>query len=313
YNYLVHAVAAARNGITFLSNRKEVNPQRIGMIGLSWGGVLTILTNGMDDRLRAAVNVFGAGYIPEGCTWEEIFTAMPANDKNLWNNFLDPKNFLATQHAPILFITGTNDHCYYLTTFQKSYEDVTAPKKFLLIPNLRHKFTPVVQSPALVWLDQKLKTGGSFPVINELPVFTKGADKVLLSCRVEVHSTVKSAKLYYALGGPQEWTDKKWKELPSHQENGIYFFSISTNLIKPEIMYYMTVKDNHGGVTSSLVRSLFAVKLKDGRKTYAYTAPIERIYRHQTPITLIGTTESRNIGYIYSKPDLAYLTYENPN
>ena len=36
------------------------------MIGLSWGGVLTILTNGQDERLKAAVNVFGAGYIPEG-------------------------------------------------------------------------------------------------------------------------------------------------------------------------------------------------------------------------------------------------------
>ncbi|MDI6731890.1 MAG: alpha/beta fold hydrolase, partial [Candidatus Margulisbacteria bacterium] len=109
-NYLIHAVAAARNAITYLTQRKEVDLSRIGMVGLSWGGVVAILTNGQDARLKSAVNVFGAGYIPEGCTWQDWFDSMTSKETTLWNNYIDPKNFLATQHAPILFLTGTNDH-----------------------------------------------------------------------------------------------------------------------------------------------------------------------------------------------------------
>ncbi len=161
YNYLIHAVAATRNGITYLAKRKEVDPERIGMVGLSWGGVITLLTNGQDKRLKTAVNVFGAGYIPEGCTWQTWFDEVLTKEEvDAWSSFIDPKNFLKTQHAPILFITGTNDHCYYLPTFQKSYAEVPVSKKLYLVPNLRHRFLADTQRVVWNWLDNKLKYNG---------------------------------------------------------------------------------------------------------------------------------------------------------
>jgi cephalosporin-C deacetylase-like acetyl esterase len=312
YNYLIHAVAAARNGITFLSKRKEVDPDRIGMIGLSWGGVLTLLTNGQDNRLKAAVNVFGAGYIPEGCTWENIFNAMPVYDKEVWEKYLDPKNFLATQHAPILFVTGTNDHCYYLTTFQKSYEEVKVAKNIWLIPNLRHKFLSSAQSPALTWLDQKLKRGGIFPEITVLSLFQKGMEKIIIPVRATVSSSIKNVRLYYAKGGPQQWTEKKWIELVPYQEKGLFYFAIPASLVNPELLFYVNVKDNHGGAASSLIRSLFAVKLNDGTLTYALSSPAKKIYRHEKPIKLLNGMDCENNYFYLSKQDNAYKMF-NPH
>ena len=313
YNYLVHAVAAARNGITFLTQRKEVDANRIGMIGLSWGGVITLLTNGQDKRLKAAVNVFGAGFIPEGCTWNDLFVAKPAHDKELWNNYLDPKNFLASQHAPILFITGTNDHCYYLPTFQKSYLEVKVDKNIWLIPNLRHRFLASAQNPALAWLDQKLKYGGTFPKINfSLPVLRE--NKVILPVKAIVHSQVKNVRLYYTSGSPQQWTKRVWKELkpyynPSDQ---IFYFAFPSSLISPEILFYINVEDNHGGVSSSLVRSLFAVKLKNGDKTYGLTSPIRKNFRHEKPVTLLDGTIIKDNYFIFSAKDNAYQILSSP-
>lgn len=309
YNYLIHAVAAARNGITYLSRRKEVDPNRIGMIGLSWGGVITLLTNGQDNRLKAAVNVFGAGYIAEGCTWEEIFSSMPALDKQLWDEYLDPKNFLASQHAPILFISGTNDHCYYLPTLQKSYEEVTVPKKIWLIPNLRHKFLSPAQSPALAWLDQKLKYGGTFPEAIILPPFQKGSN-IIIPVKVKVCSEVKSIKLCYTPGGPTQWTIKKWKELFPRAQGGIYYFAIPFSLVQPEILFYASVKDNRGGASSTLVRSLFAVKLDDGTRTFAVSSPIRKTYRHEKPVKLLNGTEITNAYFSLSKEENAYKIYK---
>lgn len=314
YNYLIHAVAAARNGITYLSNRKEVDPGRIGMIGLSWGGVLTLLTNGQDQRLRAAVNVFGAGYIPEGCTWKDVFSSMPAFDKELWDNYLDPKNFLATQHAPILFITGTNDHCYYLPIFQKSYEEVKAQKSIWLIPNLRHKFLASALSPALVWLDQRLKKGGTFPKLTLLSPFMKGPEKIIIPVQAAVHSQVKSVCLYYAPGGPQQWTQKVWKEINPYFDpaDGLYYFAIPTSLLSPEILFHVNLEDNHGGAASSLVRSLFAVINRDGRKTFAVSSPIRRIFQHEKPIKMLDGTEVTRAYFVFSKKDNAYQVFHAP-
>jgi dienelactone hydrolase len=310
YNYLVHAVAAARNGITYLTQRKEVDPERIGMIGLSWGGVLTLLTNGQDSRLKAAVDVFGAGYLPEGCTWEDRFFTMSRPDRGLWDDLIDPKNFLAGQHAPILFISGTNDHCYYLPTFQKSYQDVNVNKNYWLVPNLRHKFLASAQGPALAWLDQHLKKtelARSFPALRELPVYEKGQARIIIPVKATAGGAVKNARLYYTEGGPLAWTAKKWKELkPSLASGGVYSFGIPLKLLQPEILYFVSVKDARGGGASSLVRSLFRVKMPDGTGTFALSSSIMNAFRHELPIALLNGKLAGDSQLIFTKADNVY-------
>jgi len=287
YNYLVHAVAATRNAITYLSQREEVDSQRIGMVGLSWGGVITLLTNGQDKRLKTAVNVFGAGYIPEGCTWQDRFKAMSKEELGLWNSFIDPKNFLETQHAPILFITGTNDHCYYLPTFQKSYEEVPATKKIYLVPNLRHRFLADTQRVVWRWLDNKLKSTGSFPEIGFRPAFKKD-DKVVLAVTAKANSSIRRATLYYTKGQPSGWTKKAWKGIDAYYEDGIYYFGVPEIMINPDTLFFITVKDDKGGATSIPIRSLLKVKLPNGKIVYSVSSPIEQIYKNPPPFEFIG-------------------------
>lgn len=307
YNYLVHAVAAARNGITFLTQRSEVDPDRIGMVGLSWGGVLTLLTNGQDKRLKTAVNVFGAGYIPEGCTWQNRFNLKSKEDLNRWYSFIDPKNFLKTQHAPILFITGTNDHCYYLPTFQKSFAEVTVDKKLLLIPNLRHRFLPYMQRIVWNWLDSKLKHKGSFPEIALLPIFEKGNDKLVVPIIATAHSHITKATLYYTKGEPSRWTKRQWESIDGYYEDGIYYFGIPEALLSPEIMFYVSVKDNHGSAVSTPIRSIFKVRLNEENETYAISSPIKKINIHERPLHLLGFLKNLEFSRIFfSKESKTY-------
>lgn len=315
HNYLVHAVAATRNGITFLRQQQKVDPKRVGMVGLSWGGVITLLTNGQDKRLKTAVNVFGAGYIPEGCTWQERFDIKSAKDLADWNNYIDPRNFLKTQHAPILFMTGTNDHCYYLPTFQKSYEDVKVEKKLTLIPNLRHKFTPAMQEIVLSWLDNKLKGKGSFPRIQIYPIFKK-ADKSKLIIPVEAHTPgkVKAVTLHYTVGEPARWTRKKWETMAKpYYEEGIYYFGIPMSMVKPEMMFYVNVRDNKGALASSPIRSLFKVNVFKEKETYAVSSPIKKINIHEPPLQVLGIKDLPKLIMLYfSKKTKTYQLLMKP-
>jgi dipeptidyl aminopeptidase/acylaminoacyl peptidase len=50
-----------RNAITYLSTREEVDPQRIGLWGTSYGGALAPYTLAVDDRVKACVGQLGFG------------------------------------------------------------------------------------------------------------------------------------------------------------------------------------------------------------------------------------------------------------
>jgi len=287
YNYLVHAVAATRNGITLLSDRKEVDPKRIGMVGLSWGGVITLLTNGQDDRLKTAINVFGAGYIPEGCTWGTRFENMSEEEINRWYSLIDPKNFLKSQHAPILFLTGTNDHCYYLPTFQKSYDEVSVPKRLVLIPNLRHRFLADEQSIVWNWLDYQLKYNKPFPQIYLHSIYSE-KDKLIISVTTEAYTKMASAVLYLTSGQPNHWTKKNWKAIKGYHEDGYYYFGIPLSQIHTEILFYITAKDINGALASTPVQSIFRVGLGGKETELALSSPIKKASIHEMPLRLIG-------------------------
>ena len=49
-----HAVAHVVRGVSLLASLPEVDPERIGITGISWGGYLTCIVAGLDDRLKVA-------------------------------------------------------------------------------------------------------------------------------------------------------------------------------------------------------------------------------------------------------------------
>ena len=64
-----HAVAAVVRGHSLLASRPEVDKDRIGITGISWGGYLTCIVAGIDDRLKCAVPVYGCGFLGDNSAW----------------------------------------------------------------------------------------------------------------------------------------------------------------------------------------------------------------------------------------------------
>ncbi len=65
-----HAVAAVIRGHSLLAALPEVDRSRIGVVGLSWGGYLTCIVAGLDDRLKVAVPVYACGFLGEDSFWK---------------------------------------------------------------------------------------------------------------------------------------------------------------------------------------------------------------------------------------------------
>ncbi len=298
YNYLYHAVPAAQSAITFLEQQPVVNKNKIAMLGLSWGGVITLITNGIDKRLASAIPVFGSGYLDQGSTWQARFDEWmsPAN-KKVYNEFIDAKNYLKTQHAPTLYMTGSNDHCYYIPNFIKSFRNMPTEKtKLAIYPNGRHRVSQVMQDNIFLWLHSTLKNKGRYPDIKKGNLAYKG-NYLLLPVSFKGPYAAKKVSLYYSRSGVAAWTIKKWKEIKAHKYNGKHYIKIPKKLIKPEIIFYLGAKDTRGAFVTTPICALMQLRLSDGRTFFEITTPIEEINYHR-----ISPKTWEKI--FYTKPDI---------
>lgn len=282
YNYLYHAVRAARCAISFLELQPEVDKSKIGMAGFSWGGVITLITNGVDKRLAAAVPVFGSGYLDQGSTWQARFDEwMSEANKETYNKYFDAKNYLGTQHAPVLYMTGTNDHCFYIPNFIKTYRNIPENQADLAVyANGIHKVTPDMQDNIYSFLDSKLKGGSRFPKIKIGEIAEKGGF-ISLPISYKGPYPAKEINLYYSKSGISSWTIKRWEKTTAKLYKGNYYVDIPKGIISPEILFYAGLKDSRGAYVSTPIQALMRFKISDGRILYVPTTPVEEIDYHR--------------------------------
>lgn len=116
-----HAAADVILAHSLLRSRPEVDPDRIGLTGISWGGYLTCLVSGLDDRFKFAVPVYGCGFLGENSTWKPEIEKLGDRGQR-WLDLWDPKHYLPNGQMPKLWVTGTNDFAYPLDSLGKSVQ-----------------------------------------------------------------------------------------------------------------------------------------------------------------------------------------------
>jgi cephalosporin-C deacetylase-like acetyl esterase len=72
----------------------EVDRNKVAVTGISWGGYLTCIIAGLDDRLKAAVPVYGCGYLHENSVWKENrLDKMEVPIREKWVRNFDPSSY----------------------------------------------------------------------------------------------------------------------------------------------------------------------------------------------------------------------------
>src|SRR5262249_54144443 len=146
-------------GVSLLASLPEVDPGRIGITGISWGGYLTCIVAGLDDRLKVAVPVYGCGFLHENSAWLPTFQKMPRERRERWVGNFDPSRYVAQATMPVLFVNGTNDFAYPLDSYRKTYR-LVKQRQLCVEVNLPHSH-PAGWAPVEIGLfvDQHLRGG----------------------------------------------------------------------------------------------------------------------------------------------------------
>jgi dipeptidyl aminopeptidase/acylaminoacyl peptidase len=111
---------------------------RTAITGISWGGYLTCIVAGLDDRFEAAVPIYGCGFLAENSTWLGQFDKMGPQNRERWVQLWDPSMYVGSASMPMLFVNGGTDFAYPPDSHAKTYDLVQSRKNLHFVPQLKH-------------------------------------------------------------------------------------------------------------------------------------------------------------------------------
>ncbi len=117
-----HAVANVILAHSLIRSFPEVDKERTAITGISWGGYTTCIVASIDSRFKAAVPVYGCGFLNENSFWLGEFEKLGPEKTARWVKLYDPGQYLPACRVPLFFVGGTNDFAYPLDSYMKSYK-----------------------------------------------------------------------------------------------------------------------------------------------------------------------------------------------
>jgi len=241
-----HAVAAVIRAHSLLASLPEVDADRIGVTGISWGGYLTCIVAGLDDRLKVAVPVYGCGFLHENSIWMDngsrLAKATP-DQRAQWIAFFDPSRYLSGVRCPILFINGAGDPAYPLDSYQKSYHLVPGPIHRCIKPRMPHGhvegWTPLEIG---LFVDSVLRSGDPLPELGPMSVVDGR-----VTARFTSKVPVTKGELHYT-SDRGRWQDRRWKTIEARLDDA----QVSAELPSERpLTYYLGIIDRRGATVTA--------------------------------------------------------------
>ena len=239
------ATSAAILAHSLIRSYPEIDADRIGVTGISWGGYLTCVVAGVDQRFKIAAPVYGCGFLGENSAWLPAFEKLGADQAGLWLRQWDPSAYLPQAKMPILWVNGTNDFAYPMDSWKKSYLLPTGQRDLCLRVRMPHGHGPAGENPEEihVFANSILRQGkplakitGEGQIENELWATFKSEVPIT---KAELNFTLDSGR----------WPDRKWEQAPAtiDAEKG----RVSAPIPSEAKVYYLNLFDDRNCVVST--------------------------------------------------------------
>ena len=204
-----HAVAQVVLAHSLIRSFPEVNADKIGITGISWGGTLTSTVMGVDNRFKFAIPVYGCGFLPDS-DGHQGQTIKPGPQTDVVNTYFDGSAYFKNVTIPTLWVNGTNDKHFTMPTTQKSSQTVQGPAILRYQLEMPHGHGPGWRPEEVhAFADSVVKDGA--PLIQFGKPQAKGNQAI-----VEFSSVTKvtKAEFLYTLD-TTAWPSRKWKAVPA--------------------------------------------------------------------------------------------------
>jgi Ca2+-binding EF-hand superfamily protein/dienelactone hydrolase len=136
--WMYHAVADTILANSLIRSIDGVDASRVGVMGISWGGVITSTVIGIDDRFAFAIPTYGCGAL---ATAENHYgNSLGSNEtyRQVW----DPMLRLDRAKMPSLWFSWPEDKHFPMDRFAACYGKVAGEHMVALVPKMGHGHGP---------------------------------------------------------------------------------------------------------------------------------------------------------------------------
>ena len=212
-----HAVSTVVLSHSFLRAQPGVDPERIGITGLSWGGFLTCLSAAVDKRFKFAVPIYTCAFYDK-CS-DYALSRYKTFGEEKWSKWLglwDPKHYIPEISVPVMWLSGTNDKHFPYGTLRNTFPLVKTPLDIVIRPRMPHGHT-AGWSPKeiLAYADSFFRGGLKLPKVgaptvagNTVAAEFESGEGIMVPVSAEFHYTTMDGK----------WENRLWRCTPARIE-----------------------------------------------------------------------------------------------
>ena len=232
--WIFHAVADVVLANSLLRSLPEVDATRVGVCGISWGGIITATVVGIDRRFAFGIPIYGCGALDRAPNQYGRALSDLAVYREVW----EPLLRLPRATMPLLWITGPRDAHFPLEVQQASYRAAAGPRLVCVPFDMKHSH-PAGWNPPDSYAFAKAVVETGRPWARErTQEIRDGTARVSF----EVTRTAKSATLIFK-------RDADWEKAPATLEASPGLVTATATVPVGATAYYFNV--DAGGLTLS--------------------------------------------------------------
>lgn len=132
--WIYHAAADTVLANSLLRSLPEVDAGKIGVMGISWGGVVTSTVIGIDERFAFAIPTYGCGHLFDADNqWGRAL-----GENRLYREVWDPMVRMQRVKMPVLWLSWPKDSHFPLDCQRACYRAMPGPRMIALVSGMGH-------------------------------------------------------------------------------------------------------------------------------------------------------------------------------
>ncbi|MBT3194076.1 MAG: hypothetical protein HN341_16150 [Verrucomicrobia bacterium] len=132
--WMYHAVADCVLANSLLRSLPEVDANKVGLSGFSWGGVITSTAIGIDNRFTFAIPTYGCGHLYDARNYYGHNLANNESYKQIW----DPMIRITNAAMPVLWFSWPEEPHFPMDSLAYTYHGAPGRRMVSLKPGMGH-------------------------------------------------------------------------------------------------------------------------------------------------------------------------------
>lgn len=256
---MFQSVRAAVQAFQLLAAQSDVDREKLGVHGISWGGYMTAMVSSiMGDEVKAAFAIFGTGDYDNTVFAAEL-NKLTTEERAAWMANFDACQRAHKIVAPYFIAAAANDFFFWPPAVDRTLALIPGETNRVFAPNVSHKLNVPGGSTTSLWPDMAAPyfafylqgRGAAFPTVA---LRSKSEGSRELEFTVQSSLPVSAATLYYSdIDLP--WTKREWKPIPARWVAGDVCAAAIPVGGGTGVDCYLLISDEGGvSVSSSMIR-----------------------------------------------------------